>query len=76
MGKVFFIVHYPTSLFFALQERPVVHTSLNVQKDNASPKLGPVMGKMTVEISLMNNIALVRKLSYGLFRSRRASGIL
>lgn len=38
--------------------RPVALTNLNVQRDSAFPKLGCVTEKMTVEISLMNNIAL------------------
>ena len=49
--------------YFFFQARPVAPTNLNVQRDSAFPKLGCVTEKMTVEISLMNNIALVRKLS-------------
>ena len=49
--------------YFFFQARPVAPTNLNVQRDSAFPKLGRVTEKMTVEISLMNNIALVRKLS-------------
>ena len=51
-----FILHF-------FQARHAVHTNLNVQRDNAFPKHGRATEKTTVEISLMNNIALVRKLS-------------